>query len=555
MRATARWGMVAAALAVMIAVLGTGPRAAQPVRATQPDVYQALGGSSAVNVMGFQTGSPVDPAPAVNEAFPLTSITADNGPASTAHAAYLEPPGTAQAATGLNNVPVPYATAVDAQCNACGTPRTADADGNVDLPLDGTRVQASAGRAHAQANQTAAIAAASDGEQTVAPFDQIRTLVDALAEDLYTEVINKPSSPSTPIAQGLPTPPQGTPPPPVSTLLARPPCVTSPASPSSPLPQALSTFDTVCSDDLPFHNELVSADASDATTQVVTDTEGTVIHSSSQLDGVRLIDGLISIGTIRTDVTADGDGTAKGTTIDARTDVLHVCIGDDCSYSLTAAGICKDGESLGACQNDQLNQSLREHGFNICRLGTSSTRHNTDTAASASGVLVEFHAMAVPAPPPPGQLPAQIQQLIPGSTYTPDPTYYGSSLCEAAPPAPHAGWSGISVYAILGSSSAQLHTDLFPPLTSTVEEITNATVPELPASSSTTTIINNVNGGGVYPGSTPVRAQPPSYAAVYGGNGVAGHDRRPLMLTVFGLLEVILMSNLTAMARARRRAM
>ncbi len=523
MRASARWGLVLAAVVAMLAALGTGPRATETARATQPDVYQATAGSSAVNVMGFQTGSAVDPAPVVNTAFPLTGITADNGPSTLAHAAYVEPPAVAQAATGLNNVPVPYATQADAQCNVCSAPRTADADGTADQSLDGGRVELSGGKAHSQANLYAALATASDGEQRVAPFDQVATLFDALVNDVYSQAINKPGN--------APPPSQ----------LAAPPCATSPATAPGPLAGPLSTFSTVCANDLPLHSLLVSASASDSTSQVTTDSNGTVVDATSQVNGTRLLDGLITVGSIHTAAHAVGDGTAAGTHVTTGNDIEQVCVAGDCGdYSITAAGICTQAESHSAplCENDQLNQQLRTHGFNVCRLGSATSQSDTTATASVSGLLVEFHAVGD------------------NGGYTPDAGYFtNGSLCEAAPPAPRAGWSGISFYAIVGTSSLQLHTDLFPSAAASVQDITGPAMPNLPdqggsSTTTTTTIVNNVTSGGVYPKAVkPPIPTPPSYAVVYG----KGNDRRPLLLTVFGLLELILLSNLTAMARARRR--
>jgi hypothetical protein len=326
----------------------------------------------------------------------------------------------------------------------------------------------------------------------------------------------------------------------------RPPCRSG-----VPAPSMLSTFSTVCSDDLPLHSVLVATAAAEATTQVNTDTTGTQIQSTSQVDGVQLLDGVISIGSIRTQAVAQGDGSPGGTRSSLVDEVRSVCVGSDCtSYTLTAGGICVQAQT--ACSNNPVNKALRSQGFNVCLLGQAQSKAGTSTAATASGVLVEFHAKSVPAPPNPGPgVPGT------GSTFIPDPDYYssfGDAPCEAAAPAPHVGWSGISMYVILGESSVQLHTDVFP--SSTIPITADTTPPAFDAggggSSTTTvtTIVNNPNGGGVYPGkaqSAPAKA--PSLALVFG----KVNDRRPLMLAVFGLLELILLSNLTAMARARRR--
>src|SRR6266567_3382294 len=112
-RTTARLVMVALTVGGLLLVLNTGPRATIPVHATQPDLFFVTASSAALDTRNYSSGSPTDPAPAANTAIPLASISADNGPTMDSHAAYVEPPTVAQAATHLNNVPIPYPTQVD----------------------------------------------------------------------------------------------------------------------------------------------------------------------------------------------------------------------------------------------------------------------------------------------------------------------------------------------------------------------------------------------------------------------------------------------------------
>src|SRR5207302_1329593 len=78
----------------------------------------------------------------------------------------------------------------------------------------------------------------------------------------------------------------------------------------------------------------------------------------SSISATRLLNGLISIATISTEVKAVGDGTPQGTRVTATNDLQGVCVNLDCGYSITTAGICKSGSSL--CGSDPVNQALRQ---------------------------------------------------------------------------------------------------------------------------------------------------------------------------------------------------
>src|SRR5581483_8056507 len=161
---------------------------------------------------------------------------------------------------------------------------SADADGNIDQPINGARIEVSGGKAHAQANLYNALAVGSDAAQTVAPFDQVKQLFDAAIGDAWANAVSKFPPPAP----------------------AAPPCQSG-----LPAPSNLSTFSAVCSSDLPLHSVFVSAAGAEASTHVATDTTGTLIESTSQVNGVRILDGIIDIGSIRTTATAQGDGSAE----------------------------------------------------------------------------------------------------------------------------------------------------------------------------------------------------------------------------------------------------
>jgi hypothetical protein len=514
MRTTARLMLVAITVVGLLLVLNTGPRKTIQAQATQPDLYSVTASSAAIDTRSIQSGSPVDPAPVANTAMPLASVSADNSPTTNVHAAYVEPPGSAEAATGLDNVPVPYVTKVDALCVACAKPVVHDADGQLSQDIDGGRVSLSDGRAHAAADQYDGIAQASNGRQSVGPLDQVTQLYDALVYDAYKQLNSPPPSPI----------PQGPPPPPA-------PCVAAPA-----IGPAMGG--TVCTSTLPEVGVLAEAGASYARTEVSTSAQGTITDTTANLQDVQLLDGLISIGTLATTVHAAGDGTAARTTIAADTDIEKVCVAGDCSYSITAQGICKQGAAV--CSEDPVNDMLRTEGFNLCRLGTGSSQSGTAVTGSAAGVLLEWHAMAVK------------------GSYAVDPDYYKtySGPCDTAAASPHQGFYGISSYVILGESAAQEQTNLFPVcLTcSTLIPTTGLTIPGQPEvppvpGSSSTTITNTVAVPGA---STPGGLRTVGVAEP---GGVAGlKDRRGLLLAVFGLLELIMLCNLTAMALSRRSA-
>ena len=514
MRMTARLILIAVTVVGLLLVMNTGPRHTIQAHATQPDLYSVSASSAAMDTRNYDSGNPLDPAPAGNTAIPLASVTAANGPMTAAHAAFVEPPGAAQAATQLNNVPIPYPTQVDALCAACAKPVVRDADGQVAQDLDGGRVSTGAGRAHAAADKLAGLAQASNGRQSVGPLDQATNFYDALVYDLYNAVINKP----------------GNPPPPAP--VPSPPCV-----PSGGLPLPGATGGQVCTSTLPEVGVLAEAGASYARTAVTTsDVDGTVVDTTANLQDVDLLDGLVSIGSIVTTVHSSSDGTAARTMVKADNTIQRVCVGGDCSFSITAQGIC---QQVQVCAEDPVNDALRSEGFNICRLGTGSTQDGTTVTASAAGVVLEWHAKAT------------------GGSYSPDPTYYADfgGACAPSASAPRTGFYGISSYVILGESSGQEHTDLFPTCTvctTVVQSLQNFEpgIPPIPPApgNSTTTITNTIPGtatsgtGGTT--QTVVRTAPTAIAGL--------KDRRGLLLAVFGFLELILLSNLTAMALARR---
>jgi hypothetical protein len=514
MRMTARLVLIAVTVVGLLLVMNTGPRSTIHAHATQPDLYSVTASSSAMDTRNYDSGNPLDPAPAGNTAIPLASVTAANGPMTAAHAAFVEPPGAAEAATQLNNVPVPYPTQADALCAACAKPVVRDADGQVAQDFDGGRVTAGAGRAHAEADKLAGLAQASNGRQSVGPLDQATNFYDALIYDLYNAVIYKPGSPPPP----FPVP--------------SPPCV-----PSQGLPLPGATGGQVCTATLPEVGVLAEAGASYARTTVTTDdTNGTVADTTANLHDVNLLDGLVSIGSIVTTVHSSSDGTVARTSVKADNTIQRVCVGGNCSFSITAQGIC---QAVQVCADDPVNDALRSEGFNICRLGTGSTQDGTTVTASAAGVVVEWHAKAV------------------SGNYAPDPDYYKNfgGACAPSASTPHQGFYGISSYVILGESSGQEHTDLFPTCSVCTTVVPNLPViePGIPAvppvpGSSTTTITNTVPGAATTtgPGGTKILVGTAP-------TGIAGlKDRRGLLLAVFGFLELILLSNLTAMALARR---
>ena len=533
LRTTARWAVVVLALGFMLFALQRGPSSAVGVHAQQPDVYQVTAMSAAADTRHYQTGSPVDPAPAINTAIPLTSIVADNAPKTDAHAAFAEPPQTAQAATGLQNVPVPYPTQVEALCANCATPVINTAEGDTDQSLDGSRIQSGGGSAHAQAAPLAAVADAANGRQTIGPDDQVKNLYDAAVSDAYSQVINKPAPSASPAPPGVPAP-----------FNQPPACQTAPA----PVPSVAPSAGQVCPSTLPLADVLARTSSSDSRTTVDTGDAGTVVDSFASLGDTQILDGLITIGAIRTEVKATGDGVDAHSTITATTDVLDVCAGTVCNLSITAAGVCPMAEASNVqlCTNDPINQQLRQNGINVCRLGTATSGSKTSTVTgTAAGVLVEFHA-----------------QGTASNGYAPDGTYFNGEkgLCLAASPTPRPGYSGINSWTVLGESSVQLFTRTFPTCTScgSSEEALpisldngspGETIPGVPGS--TVTTITNPGASGSAP------RNPGAGGAAFGTpristTAAALPDRRPLELAAFALLEVVLLGNLTMMAAMRR---
>lgn len=539
-RSSARWVLVAIAVAALLVAVQRGPRNPVTAHAAAPDVYQASAASAAQDTRNYQTGSAVDPAPAANTAQPLTSLTANNSPSTGAHAAYAEPPQTAQAASGLQNVPVPYTTQADALCVACTSPVTKDADGNTDQNLNGSRLQTGSGHAHVSAAAQQATAEASNGKQTAGADDQITNLYNAAVFDVYGQ-INKPAPSASP---GQPTVP-----PPPSALASPPACqsVPQPAPSSAP---------SVCPGVLPETGVLAQSGSSTSRATIAPDpvTGAMVLDSVATSNDNQIADGLITIGSVRVEVRGTGDGTAGNSRITATNDIQHVCVGGDCHYSITPEGICTNPGNVQACENDPVNQSLRKNGINVCRLGTATSGDRSSTVTgSALGVLVEFHAVGTA-----------------NNGYNPDPSYYDNQqgLCSPSPPTPRPGYAGLSSYTIIGEASAQLFTRSFPTCTacSAQESVPQpvsldtggtSTVTTLPgAAGSTQTITTTLGGGTGAPltGTSPANrsSAPGTLQPEIATSAPLGPDHRPLELAAFAMLEVVLLGNLTAISRLRR---
>jgi hypothetical protein len=519
MRQSVRRLLTVATVMVVLAVLafsGGGPRGAV-ARAAEPDVYQVTAGSSVVDTDLFQTGSAVDPSPLANTAFPLTSVTSNNQPQAEAHAAYVEPPTLAQTLSNANNIPLPYAgTEAEALCADCSTPVSQNADGNLDQRLDGTRISLGAGHAHARASRLSATGDAGTGSGSIGPLDQLTALYDGAVASVYANVVNKPG-------QSPPPAPFNSPPG----------CRQAPDS-------ALTPNRELCPAQPPGVSVVAQAGGSRSYSTVVTDDRGTAVETLSSISATRLLNGLISVATISTEVKASGDGTAAGTSVDAVNAVQGVCVDRDCGYSITSQGICKSTATL--CSNDPVNRALRQQGFNLCRLSASTARDGTTVVGDAQGLLLEWHVIT----------------RKDGSS-APDPDYYrsfGDSACEPALSTPHNAFTGTSFYLKIGRSEAQLTTASFPGCT----RCTGAAVPPATqggaATTSGSTVIpssstgDTLEGGGTGSagGSRPVADG--SVTEVARLNGV--RDRRPLMLAAFALLELVLLCNLSAMALRRR---
>jgi hypothetical protein len=516
----ARWSLVIAAVALMVLVLVLpfGVRGTERAGAAAPDVYQVTGGSSVVDTDTFQTGSPVDPSPLANTGFPVTSVGADNQPRSTAHAAFLEPPASLQAAGSLEQIQLPYPTQADALCANCSTPVAHDADGNLDQHLNGTRIALDAGQAHAEATRLGATGDASNGVQTVGALDQLTALYTGAVASLYANVIAKPGQ--TPLPSPLGSPPA---------------CQQVPSSLLTPDQQ-------LCPASPPEVAVVAETGGSRSRSSVVTGDAGTVVDTLSSLSGTRLLNGLVTIATVGTEVRASGDGTPAGTKVTATNDVQGVCVNGDCQYTITAAGICRIG-AASLCANDPVNQALRQEGFNLCRLGSSTGHAGTRVVGDAQGILLEWHVLTTS-----------------DGRNVPDPDYYrsfGESPCEASLSAPHAGFTGISFYLKLGRSEAQLYSASFPATGGVA-----AALPPVPSGTLAppgATLGAPAGGGGLTgfggagaSGGRGAERRRPLGSAVDVASLQGVKDRRPLLLSVFGLLEAILLCNLTAMALSRR---
>jgi len=524
MRRSARWALVVVATAVMLLVLAFpfGVRGSQHAAAVEPDVYQVTAGSSVIDTDSFQTGV-ISPSPFFNTAFPLTSVTSNNQPLAEAHAAFLEPPQSAQAASNLNNVAIPYPTQAEALCANCSSPLSQDADGNVDQHINGTRITLGAGHAHAQSNKLTAFGDASNGVQTVGSLDQLTNLYTQAVASFYYNVVNHPGS---------------TPPP--KPLNAPPDCQQAPQS-------VLTPDKKVCPAAPPAVSLIAQTGGSSSHSQVITDDSGTAVDTLSSITATKLLNGLIYIASIATEVKAAGDGTAAGTNVAATNAIQGVCVDNDCHYSITTDGICKQGSS--SCGNDPVNQALRMQGFNLCKLNAQTAKAGTEVTGDASGLLLEWHVKND------GQ-----------GHNAPDPDYYkafGNSACENGISFPHDNFAGTSFYLKIGRSEAQLSAKTFPAFSGGFSsDNTNITSPVAGGAPATGGGAALTGTGGAYSlgGGTPVnipgtgsggtRPVPLSSTTVANLEGVK--DRRPLLLSVFGLLEVILLCNLTAMAMARR---
>ncbi|TMD01287.1 MAG: hypothetical protein E6J03_11095, partial [Chloroflexi bacterium] len=326
MRRSARWVLVLVAVAVMLLVLAFpfGVRGTEHAGAVAPDVYQVTAGSSVIDTDSFQTGV-ISPSPFFNTAFPLTSVTSNNQPLAEAHAAFLEPPQSAQAASNLNNVAIPYPTQAEALCANCSSPLSQDADGNVDQHINGTRVGS---------------------------LDQLTNLYTQAVASFYYNVVNHPGS---------------TPPP--KPLNAPPDCQQAPQS-------VLTPDKKVCPAAPPAVSLIAQTGGSSSHSQVITDDSGTAVDTLSSITATKLLNGLIYIASIATEVKAAGDGTAAGTNVAATNAIQGVCVDNDCHYSITTDGICKQGSS--SCGNDPVNQALRMQGFNLCKLNAQTAKAGTE---------------------------------------------------------------------------------------------------------------------------------------------------------------------------------
>jgi hypothetical protein len=524
MRQSARWTLVAVAVAIMVLVLAVpfGVHGTQNAGAVAPDVYQVTAGSSVIDTDAFQTGV-LSPSPFANTAFPLTSVTSNNQPLSEAHAAFLEPPQSEQAASNLNNVALPYPTQAEALCANCSTPLSQDADGNTDQRINGARITLGGGHAHAESTKLTAVGDASNGVQTVGSLEQLTTLYSAAVAQFYANVVNHPGQ---------------TPPP--APLNSPPACQQAPQS-------ALTPDKQLCPAAPPPISLVAQTGGSSSHSQVITDDNGTAVDTLSSVSATKLFDGLVYIASVATEVKASGDGTAAGTRVAATNAVQGVCVNNDCNYSITTQGICKQGSA--ACANDSVNQGLRKQGFNLCKLNAQTAKAGTSVVGDASGILLEWHVKND------GQ-----------GNNAPDPDYYksfGDSACENGLASPHDGFAGTSFYLKIGRSEAQLTTKSFPGFSggggfSGETPVTGGTGSTGGASGSLGPV--GYSGGGGTPstfgGSSGIGNGGTRPVVPLGSTTVASlsgvKDRRPLLLSVFGLLELILLCNLTAMALSRR---
>ena len=169
-------------------------------------------------------------------------------------------------------------------------------------------------------------------------------------------------------------------------------------------------------------------------------------------------------------------------------------------------------------------------GFNLCKLNAQTAKAGTEVTGDASGLLLEWHVKND------GQ-----------GHNAPDPDYYkafGNSACENGISFPHDNFAGTSFYLKIGRSEAQLSAKTFPAFSGGF-------------SSDNTNITSPVAGGAPATGGGAALTGTGGAYSLGGGSTTVANlegvkDRRPLLLSVFGLLEVILLCNLTAMAMARR---
>ncbi len=525
MRQGARLALVAVVTVIMVFALAlpTGLRGTERAGAVAPDVYQVTAGSSVIDTDSFQTGV-ISPSPFFNTAFPLTSVTSNNQPLAEAHAAFLEPPQSAQAASNLNNVAIPYPTQAEALCANCDTPLSEDADGNIDQHINGTRITLGAGHAHAQSNKLTAFGDASNGVQTIGSLDQLTTLYTEAVASFYANVVNHPGS---------------TPPP--KPLNAPPGCADAPQSALTPNKQ-------VCPAAPPTVSVVAQTGGSSSHSQVVTDDNGTAVDTLSNVSATKLFNGLIYIASIATEVKALGDGTSAGTRVDATNAIQGVCVNNDCHYSITTQGICKSGSS--ACENDGVQPGAAHAGLQPLQ----AQRPDREGGQLGRRRLL-------------GAAPRVARQERRPGQQGPRPRLLQELRQQRLRERHRHSARQLRRHLLLPEDRAQrgpAHHQEVPGLRRRLQP-NGGSPPSSTGSGTAATGGSALTGtGGAYTlgGGTPNFGGLPSTGGARpqvplgterGGASLEGvKDRRPLLLSVFGLLEVVLLCNLTAMTLARR---